>query len=100
MQYWHARDHRERSEGVKQRARLVVEWAMNQAFRAAALKARKGLHQLGLSTAPLSPRVIEILEDEVCMHITPVTPFTVHCILFLLSHTKMLLTTSHLHRIR
>ena len=47
-----------------------------------------------------SPRVIEILEDEVCTNVTPVTPFTVHCILFLLSHTKMLLTTSHLHRIR
>ena len=29
---------------MKQRARLVVEWAINQAFRAAALKAKKGLH--------------------------------------------------------
>ena len=85
---------------MKQRARLVVEWAINQAFRAAALKAKKGLHQLGLSTSPLSPRVIEILDEEVCMYVTLVTPFTVHCILFLLPHTKMLLTTSHLQRIR
>ena len=67
---------------MKQRARLVVEWAINQAFRAAALKAKKGLHQLGLSTSPLSPRVIEILDEDVCMYVTPVTPFTVHCILF------------------
>ena len=85
---------------MKQKARLVVEWAINQAFRAAALKAKKGLHQLGLSTAPLSPRVIEILDEEVCTYITQVTPFTVHCILFLLPHTKMLLTTSQLHRIK
>ena len=92
---------------MKQRARLVVEWAINQAFRAATLKAKKGLHQLGLSTSPLSPRVIEILDEEVCTFVTPVTPFTshlppiyTHCILFLLPHTKMLLTTSHLHRIR
>ena len=68
---------------MKQRARLVVEWAINQAFRAAALKAKKGLHQLGLSTSPLLPRVIEILDEEVCMYVTLVTPFTVHCILFL-----------------
>ena len=49
---------------------------------------------------PPSPRVIEILDEEVCTYVTLVTPFTVHCILFLLPHTKMLLTTSHLHRIR
>ena len=85
---------------MKQRARLVVEWVINQAFRAAVLKAKKGLHQLGLSTSPLLPRVIEILDEEVCTYVTPVTPFTVHCILFLLPLTKMLLITSHLHRIR
>ena len=85
---------------MKQRARLVVEWVINQAFRAAALKAKKGLHQLGLSTSPLSPRVIEILDEEVCMYVTPIAPFTIPCILFLLLLTKMLLTTSHLHRIR
>ena len=43
MQYWRDRDRRERSEGVKQRARLVVEWVMNQAFRAAATESQKGL---------------------------------------------------------
>ena len=85
---------------MKQRARLVVEWAIYQVFRAAALKAKKGLHQLGLSTSPLSPRVIEILDEEVCTYVTLVTPFTVHCILFLLPLTKRLLSTSHLHRIR
>ena len=85
---------------MKQKARLVVEWAINQAFRAAALKAKKGLHQLGLSTSPLSPRVIEILDEEVCTYVTPVASFTLHSILFLLPLTKMLLTTSHLHRIR
>ena len=85
---------------MKQRARLVVEWVINQAFRAAALEAKKDLHQLGLSNSPLSPRVIEILDEEVCTYVTLVTPFTVNCILFLLPHTKMLLTTSHVHRIR
>ena len=85
---------------MKQRARLVVEWVIRQAFSAAALKAKKGLHQLGLSISPLSPRVIEILDEEVCTYVTPDAPFTVHCILFLLPLTKMLLTTSHLHRIR
>ena len=85
---------------MKQRARLVVEWVINQAFMASVLKAIKGLHQLGLSTSPLSPRVIEILDDEVYTYVMPVSPFTVHCILFLLPHTKMLLTTSRLHRIR
>ena len=73
---------------------------INQALRAAVLKAKKSLHQLGLSTFPLSPRVIEILDEEVCTYVIPVTPFTVHCILFLLPHTKMLQITSHLHRIR
>ena len=67
---------------MKQRARLVVEWAIRQAFSAAALKAKKGLHQLGLSTSPLPPRVIEILDEEVCMYVRLVAPFTVHCILF------------------
>ena len=38
---------------MKQRARLVVEWVINQALRAAALKVKKGLHLLGLSTSPL-----------------------------------------------
>ena len=85
---------------MKQKTRLVVEWVINQAFRAAVLKAKNGLHKLGLSTSPLSPRVIEILDDEVCTYVTLVTPFTVHCILFLLPLTKMLLTTSHLYRIR
>ena len=85
---------------MKQRARLVVELAIRQAFSAAALKAKKGLYQLGLFTSPLSPRVIEILDEEVCTYVTLVTPFTVHCILFLLPPTKMLLTTSHVHRIR
>ena len=85
---------------MKQRARLVVEWAIRQAFRATALKAKQGLHQLDLSISPLSPRVIEILDEGVCTYVTPVAPFTVHCILFLLPPTKMLPTTSHLQRIR
>ena len=61
---------------------MVVNWAMIQAFKAPALKTRRYHHQSGLSTSPCSPRVIEILDKEVCTCIAPVTLFTVDCVLF------------------
>ena len=64
----------------------MVNWAIIQAFRAQALKAKISAksqqHQLELLNSPLSPRVIEILNEEVCTCIAPITPFTVHCVLF------------------
>ena len=64
----------------------MVDWAIIQAFRAQALKAKISAksqqHQLGLLNSPCSPRVIEILDEEVYTCIAPITPFTVYCVLF------------------
>ena len=59
---------------MRWRASLVVEWVKIQAFRGPVLKLKmqkkRALFKLGLSTSPASPRVLEILQEEVCMCIT------------------------------
>ena len=69
---------------MRWRANLVVEWVKIQAFKGPALKLKmqrkRALFKSGLSTSPESPRVLEILQEEVCMCIERLPCFlTVSC---------------------
>ena len=62
--------HKELGEGRRQRAKRVLNWAIVHQLKTAKINEMKRALQaqswVGLSSSPLSPRVFELLEEEVC----------------------------------
>ena len=84
---------KERFEGLRQRAKMVLNWAIIYQLKAAAIK--KLVHHSGYSGFPLSPRFLDLLDEEVC--ITVCLLYCGYCYCMLLCYNiKMLLTSSHL----
>ena len=72
---------------------MILNWAIVYQLKTTAIKNLTKHHVL--SGSPLSPKVLDLLDDEVC-----ITVCLLHCGLLLLCvimlHIKMLLTSSHL----
>ena len=72
---------------------MVLNWAIIYQLKAAAIK--KLTHHSGFSGSPLSPRFLDLLDEEVC--ITVCLLYCGYCYCMLLCYNiKMLLTSSHL----
>ena len=71
---------------------MVLNWAIIYQLKAAAIK--KLVHHPG-SGSPLSPEVIDLLDEEVCITVCFLNCGYCYCVL-LCYNIKMLLTSSHL----
>ena len=72
---------------------MVLNWAIIYQLKAAAIK--NLIHHPGHSGSPLLPRVLDLLDEEVC--ITVCLLYCGYCYCMLLCYNiKMLLTSSHL----
>ena len=74
---------------------MVLNWAIIYQLKAAAIK--KLVHHPG-SVSPLSPEVIDLLDEEVCITVCLLNCGYCYCVL-LCYNIKMLLTSFHLIKI-